>query len=401
MLLRKGEAARSLQRIRLGTAEHQGDEREAFIQDLVHDHPDLLPMAEIEPAYSPLIPICRELPTVAGYLDNLWLTPAGGIVLGECKLFRNPEARREVVAQALDYARAVSAMRYDDLEVAVRKALREPSASLWGLVGASTELDEAQFVDAVERRLRQGRFLVLIIGDGIQEGVEALTAHLQLHAGIHVSLALVDLSLWREPGGGLLVLPRIPMRTLLIERGIVVVDKTGAVQISPAPQMAVRREAKSASTLVRAANASEPEFFDQLEQRRPGLAAALRPFLQDVGSLGVEAEFRKSLVLRWDASPDFDASPGYIDSSGKVWLSSGWNAANRLGNPEAGDRYLEAVAALIGGSVKRYEKNWPEVVGANGKTVDAVALLGASSGWRAAMAALIDGLRGGPTVAVG
>jgi len=49
-----------------------------------------------------------ELPTAAGALDNLWITPEGGIVLGECKLFRNPEARRQVIVQALDYARAIA-----------------------------------------------------------------------------------------------------------------------------------------------------------------------------------------------------------------------------------------------------------------------------------------------------
>ena len=127
----------------------------------------------------------------------------------------------------------------------------------------------------------------------------------------------------------------------------------------------------------------------------------MKKFLQDVAPLGVEAEFRKSLVLRWDASPDFDASLGYIDSSGKVWLSSGWNSANRLGNPVAGDRYLEAVAALIGGSVKRYEKNWPEVVGANGRATDVASLFTASSGWISAMATLISDTRGRPSLAVG
>lgn len=389
MLLRDGEAARTLQRVRLGTAEHGGEEREAFVQGLVHDHPDLLPMADIEPAYSPLIPICRELPTAAGYLDNLWLTPAGGIVLGECKLFRNPEARREVVAQALDYARAVSEMRYDELEAAVRKALREPSASLWGLVQADSDLDEAQFVDAVERRLRQGRFLVLIIGDGIQEGVEALTSHLQLHAGIHVGLSLIDLSLWREPDGGLLVLPRVPMRTLLIERGIVVVDPTGSIQLVPPTQSAMSA-VKPAS---RAISISEPEFFEQLDQRRPGLANALRLFVSEVAALGVEPDFRKSLVLRWQASPDFDASPGYIDKSGKVYMASAWSAANKLGNPAAGERYLAAVAALIHGRVKQYKADWFEVVGDDGRAIDAMQLIRVADGWKAAIAQLIEETR--------
>jgi hypothetical protein len=85
-----------------------GKERELFIQNLVHDHPGLIPMVDIEPAYMGLVSICREMPTPAGYVDNLWMTAWGGIVIGEAKLVRNPQARREVIAQALDYARAIS-----------------------------------------------------------------------------------------------------------------------------------------------------------------------------------------------------------------------------------------------------------------------------------------------------
>ena len=112
MLVRAGEPAVALERLQLGGAEHEGDQREAFLQNLVHEHPEIIPMADIEPAFMPLIPICRELQTAAGYVDNLWLTPEGGIVLGECKLFRNQQARREVIVQALDYARAVAKLRY-------------------------------------------------------------------------------------------------------------------------------------------------------------------------------------------------------------------------------------------------------------------------------------------------
>lgn len=43
--------------------------------------------------------------------------------------------------------------------------------------------------------LSASRFMVLIIGDGIQEGIEALTSYLPLHAGLHVGVALVDLSI--------------------------------------------------------------------------------------------------------------------------------------------------------------------------------------------------------------
>src|SRR5271165_2124002 len=286
----------TLQRVSLGSADHKGEEREAFIQSLVHDHPELIPMADIAPPFMPLISVCKELPTSAGPLDNLWLTPDGGIVLGECKLFRNPEARRQVIVQALDYARAIAGLSYEELEAAVRKALGSPSMTLWSLVSDQSALEQAQFVDAVSRRLRQSHFMVLIIGDGIQEGVESLTSYLQLHAGLHVGLALVDLSIWRDSDGRLLVLPRIPLHTVLVERGIVTVGPAGEMAVQP-PNGSL---SKQPNTLPRTVSLSEQEYFDQLEQRRPGMGPQLRSFLREVAEIGVTPEFRKSLVLRWD-----------------------------------------------------------------------------------------------------
>lgn len=62
------------------------------------------------------------------------ITPNGGLVLGECKLARNPHARREVLAQALEYARALFEWHYDELERAVLKGQDVRASSLWDAV---------------------------------------------------------------------------------------------------------------------------------------------------------------------------------------------------------------------------------------------------------------------------
>jgi hypothetical protein len=197
---------------------------------------------------------------------------------------------------------------------------------------------------------------------------------------------LVDLSFWRDPDGRLLIVPRVPLHTILVERGIVTIDSSGGV--------GVRAPSGNASQLARASprafTLSEQEYFDQLEQHRSGLGVQLRAFLGDIASLGVLPEFRKSLVLRWDASPDFNASPGYIGTDGLVWLSSGWNSAKRLGRPEAGEDYLNAVASIVGGHVRRPEKSWPDVTGPDGRQVDLGALLKTPERWKAAVAKLIE-----------
>jgi hypothetical protein len=44
---------------------------ERFVQELVRHSPDVLPIAEIEPAFTPLSSVCMELSLASGYLDNL------------------------------------------------------------------------------------------------------------------------------------------------------------------------------------------------------------------------------------------------------------------------------------------------------------------------------------------
>lgn len=81
---------------------------EQWLQHLIHAHPELLPITEIEPAFEPAIAVCTELPTSRGYIDNFFVTPTGNLLFAECKLWRNPEARRQVVAQVMDYIESLT-----------------------------------------------------------------------------------------------------------------------------------------------------------------------------------------------------------------------------------------------------------------------------------------------------
>lgn len=64
VLVQNGSPAVALEHVRLGEA-GGGERREAFVQALVHEHPEIIPMGEIEPAFTPLLSACTELPTRA------------------------------------------------------------------------------------------------------------------------------------------------------------------------------------------------------------------------------------------------------------------------------------------------------------------------------------------------
>ena len=208
-----------------------GSFSEANIQAFVHSHPECLPIAEIDPIFVSPVSLCRELTTVAGPIDNLLVTPSGLPIIVECKLWRNPEGRREVVGQILDYAKELSRWSSSDLQREVAKRTDLPGNPIITLLSqAGHHVDEIAFNDALTANLRRGRFLLLIVGDGIREGVEAIAGYLQGHLGMHFSLGLVEMPIFLLPDGSHLVVPRVLARTTTITRNVIAVPDGHAIE---------------------------------------------------------------------------------------------------------------------------------------------------------------------------
>jgi len=207
--------------------------QEGWLQDLIEDNPELLPVAEIEPAFTPMVSVGREVTTQSGYIDNLFLSPQGNLTVVETKLWRNPEARREVVGQIIDYAKDVSHWTFEELESKVRDynlRYRKSNSGILDSLRLIEDIEESEeqiIVDAMTRNLQRGRFLLLVVGDGIRESVETMAAFLQQTPQLHFTLALVELQVYELVEEGekqLLVMPQVVARTREITRAVVRVE---------------------------------------------------------------------------------------------------------------------------------------------------------------------------------
>ncbi len=197
---------------------------EDFIRNLVFQHPELIPVNEIDGNYENIRPICKELQTNAGPIDAFMMTDTGRPVLVECKLWTNPQARREVVGQILDYAKELHNWSYEDLQRTANARLKDNKKSLYERVtgGKSGTKEEAEFIDSVTRNLRTGRFMLVIVGDGIREGVEAIGEYLTDAMGLQFAFGLVELPVYSLPDGlGHIATPRILAKTKVINRFVV------------------------------------------------------------------------------------------------------------------------------------------------------------------------------------
>lgn len=206
------------------------------LRDLLFEHPELLPVKELEPEIGNVIAVTRELSLPgAGFVDVFLVSEHGRLILVECKLWRNPQARREVVGQILDYARELARYSYDDLQRAVSSRLKRPGNALYELArSAGSTLSEADFVDRVARDLRHGRFLLLIAGDGITEGTQRIGEYLQAQAGLAFDFGLIEMAEYRflDPATGTerrIMQPRLLAKTAVIERHVIRQEVPGIV----------------------------------------------------------------------------------------------------------------------------------------------------------------------------
>jgi hypothetical protein len=229
---------------------------EAAIQDLIHRFPTCLPIAEIDPLFLMAVPICRELTTPAGAIDNFLVTPSGLPVLVECKLWRNPEGRREVIGQILDYAKELALWTSSDLQrEAGRRVGRDGNVLLDLVREHGHEVDEIDFNDALTLNLKRGRFLLLIVGDGIRIGVETIAEYLQGHSGLHFTLGLVELPVYQLTDGARIVVPRVLAKTQTLVRSVIEVpdgftlsegDDEAVAESAESPERRAGRERRNA-----------------------------------------------------------------------------------------------------------------------------------------------------------
>jgi hypothetical protein len=148
----------------------------------------------------------------------------------------------------------------------------------------------------MSRNLRTGNLLLLVVGEGIREGVEGLTQIIQRAPGLRFHLELIEVALYREKEDQewpLHVYPRVVARTEEVVRAVVVVEpSSGATR--------TRVEAPPPSTErpgARPPRLDEVTFFERLRaQAGEETAAAVRDLLRALGSLDLKPTWGASFV---------------------------------------------------------------------------------------------------------
>lgn len=267
---------------------------EDLLQRIVDEVPNILPIKDFYPSTKDVQSLGREVPVDLGggrqgFIDNLLVTNDGHLVVVETKLHRNPEAVREAVIQALEYGMSMQKLSLSDLEARLKRSEEtrtklKHNDTIHSRVQGMENLQD-DFIAAIEKFLRTGEILLLVVADGIRLSVEYITKWMNENlAGSPLKFGLVELRFYSNEDGTRFIVPKTLLKTVEISRHVVVVDiknsSSGAVQTSVSDDSQALlgsskpREIKSVEPITKEkllATVSEPdketiqELFNQLE----------------------------------------------------------------------------------------------------------------------------------------
>lgn len=348
---------------------------ENWIQNLCFKNSALLPIDEIEPTFGGMIPICRELSTESGYIDLIYLNESGFITIGECKLWRNPEARRKVVGQVLDYAKDLSKWDFTKFETECIKSRKGNKTSLFKiLLEFYPEIDEATFIDNVQNNLKKGRFLLVIIGDGIRENMEELATYIHRNGNLNFTLSLIEIPIYKNPNGDeIIVTPRILAKTKEIERIIYRISEN-------------EMENGLTDTLkpTEGKSISEKVFYERLEATiGKEKTNQLQEFINKLSAeLNIITKLgrgkRLSLNLK---SPNDTYNFASIQENGEVWFYGIVYKTNEIGEKQIGIDYLKNLATTIKATFDDNYSEWGWCVKRHGKYVNIAEYMNFKEEW--------------------
>src|SRR3990170_9115698 len=130
---------------------------EAVLQGYLEQFPDLIPLDEVEDNVPPLVTIGREV-TVrgSGAIDLLFIDSNGLLTIVETKLATNPEVRRAVIGQIIEYAAFVCQWDADQIERqanSYRASKAQNPASLFEALGVAA--DDSAGLEAVRSKIEE------------------------------------------------------------------------------------------------------------------------------------------------------------------------------------------------------------------------------------------------------
>jgi hypothetical protein len=318
--------------------------QECALQEVIDRWPGILPISDFYPSVENVCSLGREIPIpvadgAEGFIDNVLVTDDGHLVIVETKLWRNPEALREVIAQALQYSMGVSQLSSEAFEKCLKRG--DARAKRLGtdetvFQRACSELPQRadDFEEALDRLRSNGDILLLIVGDGVRPSAERLVAWMNKTVGTApFKLGLVELRFYDVPGAGRIVVPKSLLKISEASRHVVTINMQGAAREQVAVSVTVPSELPTTRKIAPPTTPmTEESLTAQIREKNPPEFAQLAETLRSqLRSAGIKAHGFPSCI-NYGIEVDGDFITLLSVSATNMWFPLPQRAVRALGD---------------------------------------------------------------------
>lgn len=312
---------------------------EAWLRDAIFEAPDLVigPCRAAGLTEDEWYPWQREYKVEVGKVDVLLLSSQGRVAVVETKLATNPELRRRVLAQALDYLTHLADSFEDSMPEIPKDENGEPVADR----------------EDIRESVAQGDMLVIIASDQVDPRAAKLSSTLLSdHLVKQWDLALIDVALYRpvsDPPGRFIIVPHLRNLIESEPRQVVRVIVEGE---TPSARVEIERITGDEGTSARQ-KWDEKRFFDNLEAgNAPHPVRELAANLRDLAY-----RLPQSLKLAWGTGREGSMivkrhDGGLIEVHGSGTIKFRPKKFTRALGDDAGAKYRRGLEQLVPEAMK-------------------------------------------------
>lgn len=159
-------------------------ENEGKLQHILYESPEVIPITSLgEEKLQPKVFVREAGLPGSGSTDLIGVDEQGGITIIECKLAANPDIRRKVVGQLLEYAAFLWTMDYEQFDRTCCRAEKWQDRHLVDVMreridADSIEWSEELFISGVTDNLKSGNFTLIIAVDRLNDELRRIIEYL-------------------------------------------------------------------------------------------------------------------------------------------------------------------------------------------------------------------------------
>jgi hypothetical protein len=162
--------------------EFGGPDGESKLEKLLEKSPDLLTTE----GSKPILFFKAQVTLGNNAVDLMGVDADGTIVIVECKLGANREARRMVVGQILEYAAQLRGTSYTDFEKMLKGSADLSLMEMAKQHVSEDDWSEETFREGVEHGLQFGDFRLVIAINGMNDELKRIIEHLKARGGVRL-----------------------------------------------------------------------------------------------------------------------------------------------------------------------------------------------------------------------